>query len=76
MKGYDMKVLVQLRPFVDGIRMNGRKAWIGKDKDNKLNVMSIYTTKDTADVLNEPDLIELSLLESNGALKILDIYKR
>ena len=71
-----MKVFVQLKPFVDGIRMNGRKAWIGKDKDNKLTVMSIYTTKDTADLLTESDIKELSLLENNGALKIIEIYKR
>lgn len=72
----DMKVLVQLRPIINAARVDGRKAWVGKDNNNKLTIESIYTTKDTAKLLTELDLLELATIEVSGVLKILDIYKR
>lgn len=70
-----MKVLIQLTPLVNGKRVEGREAWVGKD-GAKLTIESIYTTKDTASMLNRLDLIEIAELESKGILKVLVAYKR
>ena len=70
-----MKVLIQLLPVVNGKRTEGRKAWIGKDRE-KLVITPIYGTKETASLLNSLDLKELLLYESKGLLKIIEIYKR
>ena len=69
-----MKVLVQLRPWVDGVRMNGRKAWLGRDK-NGITADTIYTTEDTAVVLNDDDMIMIKRLENNGAINIISIIQ-
>ena len=70
-----MKVFIQLIPLLNGKRVEGRKAWVGKD-GAKLTIESIYTTKDTASMLNKLDLIEIAELESKGVLKVLDVYRR
>ena len=69
-----MKVLVQLRPWVDGVRMNGRKAWLAKDK-NGITADTIYTTEDTAMVLSDDDMIMIKRLENNGAINIISIIQ-
>ena len=70
-----MKVIVQLLPVVNGERTKGRNAWIGKD-GVELVINPIYSTKETASLLNNLDLKELLLYESKGILKIIEVYKR
>ena len=69
-----MKVLVQLRPFVDGIRMNGRKAWLTSNKDG-ISADTIYTTENTAKTLNNNDMIMVKRLENNGLINIISIIE-
>ena len=69
-----MKVFVQLKPFVDGIRMNGRKAWLTKDKDG-IAADTIYTTEDIATTLNDDDMIMIKSLENNGVINIISIIQ-
>lgn len=67
-----MKILVQCRPWVDGVRMNGRIAYLGKVND-ALTIDTIYTTDDTANCLNEYDLTVAKDMESRGLIKIVSI---
>ena len=69
-----MKVLVQLRPWVDGVRMDGRKAWITSSKDG-IAADTIYTTESTAKSLSDNDMIEVKRLENNGAINIISIIQ-
>ncbi len=47
----------------------GRAAWVGKNKDGGFMQSTIYTTKSTAEVLNEEDVARLEA-EFSGRYEI------
>lgn len=71
-----MKVLVQLKTFINGVEVKGRKAWIVKDDNNNLTIGNIYKDKDTASSdLTEYDYISLKAYESQGLFKVIKIVQ-
>lgn len=68
-----MKVLIQLKPIINGVRVDGRQAWITKDDNGNLIVGNIYTTEHTAKEIDKTDMEELLKLQSLGRINIIEI---